>query len=278
MNCIISYIRQSLEPFYPKEEIKPLLMMICCDMLGIDAIDIYLDKDITLSQSKQRDLENIIMRLQNNEPIQYIRGYAEFLGSRFRVAPGVLIPRPETAELVELIVKENTSPLRLLDIGTGSGCIAISLDKLLPGAQVEAWDISTDALAIADYNNKELDARVTFKQQDVFGTTADTSELFDVIVSNPPYVTESEKKEMDANVLNWEPECALFVPDVDPLRYYIRIADLGQKLLRKGGKIYFEINQTYKQDMIQMMDDKKYQNVRVLKDIFGKNRILIANR
>jgi release factor glutamine methyltransferase len=132
MNRITTYIRQSLQDIYPPEEVKALSMLICCDMLGVDALDIYMGKDIILSACKQRELENIIFRLQKNEPIQYIRGYAEFCGRNFRVAPGVLIPRPETAELVGLIVKENPDARRLLDIGTGSGCIAISLDKNLP--------------------------------------------------------------------------------------------------------------------------------------------------
>ena len=167
MNRITTYIRQSLQDIYPPEEVKALSMLICCDMLGLDALDIYMGKDIILSECKQRELENIIFRLQKNEPIQYIRGFAEFCGRKFKVAPGVLIPRPETAELVELIVKENPGARHLLDIGTGSGCIAISLDQNLPDAEVEAWDVSEEALAIASENNKELDARVMFRRRDV---------------------------------------------------------------------------------------------------------------
>ena len=144
MNRITTYIRQSLQDIYPPEEVKALSMLICCDMLGLDALDIYMGKDIILSECKQRELENIIFRLQKNEPIQYIRGFAEFCGRKFKVAPGVLIPRPETAELVELIVKENPGARHLLDIGTGSGCIAISLDQNLPDAEVEAWDVSEE--------------------------------------------------------------------------------------------------------------------------------------
>ena len=253
MNRITAYIRQSLQDIYPPEEVKALSMLICCDMLGVDALDIYMGKDIILSACKQRELENIIFRLQKNEPIQYIRGYAEFCGRNFRVAPGVLIPRPETAELVDLIVKENPDARRLLDIGTGSGCIAISLDKNLPDAKVVAWDISEEALAIARKNNEELDAQVTFRRQDVFSADGIQGTSYDIIVSNPPYVTETEKTEMEANVLDWEPELALFVPDEDPLRFYRRIAELGRELLRPGGKLYFEINQAYGQDMIRMI-------------------------
>ena len=278
MNRITTYIRQSLQDIYPPEEVKALSMLICCDMLGVDALDIYMGKDIILSACKQRELENIIFRLQKNEPIQYIRGYAEFCGRSFRVAPGVLIPRPETAELVDLIVKENPDARRLLDIGTGSGCIAISLDKNLPDAKIDAWDISEEALAIARKNNEELDAQVTFFRQDLFSVVGIQEGVYDIIVSNPPYVTETEKIEMEANVLDWEPELALFVPDEDPLRFYHRIAELGRELLRPDGKLYFEINQAYGQDMIRMIEMNQYRDVRVIKDIFGKDRILTANR
>ena len=278
MNRITTYIRQSLQDIYPPEEVRALSMLICCDILGVDALDIYMGKDIILSACKQRELENIIFRLQKNEPIQYIRGFAEFCGRKFKVAPGVLIPRPETAELVELIVKENPGARHLLDIGTGSGCIAISLSKSLPGARVDAWDISEEALAIARKNNEELDAQVTFCRQDVFSADGMQSGSYDIIVSNPPYVTETEKREMEANVLDWEPELALFVPDEDPLRFYRRIAELGRELLRPDGKLYFEINQAYGQDMIRMIEMNQYRDVRVIKDIFGKDRILTANR
>ena len=239
---------------------------------------VYLGKDMILSECKERELENIIFRLQKNEPIQYIRGFAEFDGRRFKVAPGVLIPRPETVELVELVARENASARRLLDIGTGSGCIAISLDKKLPEAEVEAWDISEDALAIARENNKELAADVTFLQRDVLFDDWEKAPSFDVIVSNPPYVTEAEKKDMDANVLDWEPELALFVPDDDPLRFYRRIADLGRELLLPDGKLYFEINQAYGRETAHILEMNQYHDVRVIKDIFGKDRIVTANR
>ncbi|WP_303014301.1 peptide chain release factor N(5)-glutamine methyltransferase [uncultured Bacteroides sp.] len=278
MNRITAYIRQSLQEIYPPEEVKALSMLICCDMLGLDALDIYMGKDIILSECKQRELENIIFRLQKNEPIQYVRGFAEFCGRRFKVAPGVLIPRPETAELVDLIVKENPGASRLLDIGTGSGCIAISLDKSLPDAEVEAWDVSEEALAIARKNNGELNARVVFRRQDVMADGFDKSSRYDVIVSNPPYVTEAEKQGMEANVLDWEPGIALFVPDDDPLRFYRRIAGLGNDLLLPGGRLYFEINQAYGRETAHMLEMNQYCNVRVIKDIFGKDRIVTANR
>ena len=278
MNRITTYIRQSLQGIYPPEEVRALSMLICCEMLGLDALDIYMGKDIILSESKQRELENIIFRLQKNEPIQYIQGYAEFAGRKFKVAPGVLVPRPETVELVSLIIKENPKVQRILDIGTGSGCIAISLAKDLPSAQVDAWDISEEALAIAKVNNEVLEAEVAFKRRDVFTDDEKEDLIYDVIVSNPPYITDSEKCGMDANVLDWEPAQALFVPDDDPLRFYRRIAVLGRSLLMSGGKLYFEINQAYGQQTADMLRMNQYQEVRVMKDIFGKDRIVTAIR
>ena len=278
MNRITAYIRQSLQEIYPPEEVKALSMLICCDMLGLDALDIYMGKDIILSECKQRELENIIFRLQKNEPIQYIRGFAEFCGRNFKVASGVLIPRPETAELVELIVKENPNARHLLDIGTGTGCIAISLDKELPDIEVEAWDISEEALAIARKNNEDLEAGVRFLQRDVLSDDWEKVPSFDVIVSNPPYVTETEKKDMEPNVLNWEPSGALFVPDSDPLRFYRRIGELGRSMLTVGGRLYFEINRAFGEAVASMLRKQGYTNVRIRKDISGNDRYVIAER
>ena len=220
MDRVSTYIRQVLQDIYPSQELKSLTMMIWCDLLGMDALDIYLGKDINLSESKRYELENILQRLRKNEPIQYIRKMAIFLGRSFYVAPGVLIPRPETEELVELIAKENLNDApRILDIGTGSGCIAISLSLIIPQAQVTAWDISEEALAVARRNNEVLDSAVSFEQKDVLAEM-DSEQRFDIIVSNPPYVTESEKADMEPNVLDWEPELALFVPDNDPCLLY----------------------------------------------------------
>ena len=278
MNISVAHIRRTLQESYSAQEAANLSRIVCCEILGQTAVDYYLGKDIILSECKQRELENIIFRLQKNEPIQYIRGFAEFSGRNFKVASGVLIPRPETAELVELIVKENPNARHLLDIGTGSGCIAISLDKKLPDVDVEAWDISEEALAIARKNNEDLEAGVRFLQRDVLSDDWEKVPSFDVIVSNPPYVTETEKNEMDANVLDWEPGLALFVPDEDPLRFYNRIACLGSDLLLPGGKLYFEINQAYGRETTHILEMNQYRDVRVIKDIFGKDRIVTANR
>ena len=278
MNVTVSHIRSALQECYPPREAANLSRIVCCEMLGQSHIDYYLGKDMILSPNDERELESILSRLCNFEPIQYVQGTSRFLGRTFRVAPGVLIPRPETEELVERMLKEVAPVSRILDIGTGSGCIAVTLSKELPEAEVTAWDISGEALAIAGDNNHLLQASVLFVQRDVLTYQPVEGECFDVIVSNPPYVTETEKNEMDANVLDWEPGLALFVPDEDPLRFYNRIARLGSELLLPGGKLYFEINQAYGRETAHILEMNQYRDVRVIKDIFGKDRIVTANR
>lgn len=277
MNRLSLYIRQSLQGFYPLSELQTLAKIVCLDLLGVDAIDFYSGKDIDLSQKKEKDLETILERLRDNEPIQYIRGNADFFGLKFKVAPGVLIPRPETEELVDLIIKESPSAKRILDIGTGSGCIAIALAKHLPLATVSAWDVSDEALAIAEQNNASLGTCVKFSRKDIFSEILDENN-YDVIVSNPPYITIVEKEEMDASVLNWEPELALFVGNDDPLWFYRRIASLGLSLLSLEGSLYFEINQAYGLETSLMLTALGYRDVCVIKDLFGKDRIVKASR
>lgn len=275
MTRIIAYITSALQEFYPLQELQSFTMIICKDLLGLDDIDIYLRKDIKLSENQQCLLKESVERLKKYEPIQYIRGTADFYGLTFHVEPGVLIPRPETEELVDLILKENSGPIHLLDIGTGSGCIAISLAKHLPGAQIEAWDVSEKALLIASSNAQKLSASVSFVQKDILAVEAG-KEVCHVIVSNPPYIAELEKKVMDRNVLDWEPEQALFVPNDDPLLFYRRIAQLGRDMLLPEGKLYFEINQAYGQETSDLLQMLGYKNVRIIKDLFGNNRIVTA--
>ena len=235
-------------------------------------------KDITLSVKAEQELESILTRLHHFEPIQYILGEARFLGRTFYVAPGVLIPRPETEELVELMLKELSPISRILDIGTGSGCIAVSLAKELPESQVTAWDVSEDALSIAASNSKSLQVAVRFEQRDVLTYSPDATERYDVIVSNPPYVIEAEKQEMEQNVLDWEPSLALFVPDTDPLRFYRRIAMLGLEMLVPGGKLYFEINRAFGEDIVSMLRESGYHVIRLQKDISHNDRFVIAEK
>lgn len=278
MNISVSHIRRALQECFPAQEAASISRIVCCEMLGQSTVDYYLGKDITLSLKEEQELGSILSRLCNFEPIQYIQGTARFLGRAFRVAPGVLIPRPETEELVETMLKEISPLSHILDVGTGSGCIAISLSKELPGAEVSAWDISEEALAIASANNEALRASVRFCQRDVLTYLPDAGERYDVIVSNPPYVTESEKQNMERNVLDWEPFQALFVPDNDPLLFYRHIAELGKVMLVPEGRLYFEINRAFGEPVAAMLREQGYANPRILKDISGNDRIVIAER
>ena len=219
----------------------------------------------------------MLSRLQKNEPIQYVLGKETFCGLDFEVDSNVLIPRPETRELVEWIVADRKldASCRILDIGTGSGCISISLAKFLSGAEVEAWDISEGALEVARRNAVRNAVEVLFRQQDVlYVLPGDTR--YDVIVSNPPYITEKEKLDMDANVLDWEPFTALFVPDADPLLFYRKIAELGLSMLNIGGALYFEINRAYGQETVSMLERLSYKQIELRKDEWGNDRMVKA--
>ena len=211
--------------------------------------------------------------------IQYSLGGASLCGNKFQVASGVLIQRPETQELVELIVKENQlkSPV-ILDVGTGSGCIAISLSLAIPEACVTAWDISEDALRQASINNEQLGANVAFEQCNVLSELQINDLCYDVIVSNPPYITINEKVDMERNVLDWEPDLALFVSNEDPLLFYRTIALHGLQLLKPNGKLYFEINRAYGQETISMLSQLGYTDCKILKDFYGNDRFVIACR
>lgn len=278
MNVSVSHIRRALQESYSVQEAANLSRIVCCEMLGQTTIDYYLGKDIILSSKEMQKLNGILARLLNFEPIQYIQGTARFLERSYHVAPGVLIPRPETEELVEVMLREIPSDARILDIGTGSGCIAISLSKAFPNAKVTAWDVSEDALCIARRNNDDLQASVYFVKQDVLAWRGDGGQCYDVIVSNPPYITESEKQEMERNVLDWEPFSALFVPNNDPLLFYRRIGELGRMMLVDGGRLYFEINRAYGEATAMMLCGQGYTGIRILKDISGNDRFVIAER
>ncbi|WP_291528871.1 peptide chain release factor N(5)-glutamine methyltransferase [Bacteroides sp. UBA939] len=276
MNISASYIRQQLQGCYPPQEAGNLSRLICCEVLGQQSVDYYLGKDITLSLNEEQELKSILDRLCNFEPIQYIMGTAHFLGRTFRVTPEVLIPRPETEELVELMLGELSSAPSILDIGTGSGCIAVTLAKELSEAQVTAWDVSDSALSVAIANSVALQASVRFEQRDVLTYIPDATEHYDVIVSNPPYIKEAERQDMERNVLDWEPSLALFVPDTDPLRFYRCIAALGTEMLVSGGKLYFEINRAFGEDIVSLLHELKYRDIRLQKDISHNNRFVIA--
>ncbi len=277
MTTLLAHLRSQLLPFYSEEEARSLAHLVLEDGLGVPLSDIYAGKVIKLSEEKEQILAKIIARLTQHEPIQYILGHTEFDGQRFYTSPGVLIPRPETEELVDWITEQET-PHRLLDIGTGSGCIALSLARHFPKAEVDAWDISDKALVCARQNAISLNVKAHFFQRDVlrYQPTEEETSHYDLLVSNPPYVAEREKASMEANVLDWEPSEALFVPDDNPLLFYKAIARLGHTLLKEGGKLYFEINPLYAEAMRTMLLQEEYNPITIRKDLFGRERMLSA--
>lgn len=280
MHPAYNYIKQAINGQYPDTEASAIAKAILTDVFQLSTTDLYASKDMNFSTNQAEKLEVIITRLRANEPLQYILGNCYFCGLNFHVEPGVLIPRPETAELVEWIIadrKSSDSPIRILDIGTGSGCISISLAKNLPQSEVYAWDISEDAIRIASDNANRLDANVRFRQTDVLGQVP-TDTMMNVIVSNPPYITEAERTDMDANVTDWEPNTALFVPDNTPLLFYERIAEIGKQILTPDGTIYFEINQRFGTETVDMLRKKGYRNVELRKDLSGNDRMIKAER
>lgn len=276
MHLTIAYIRQALQGVYSNSEALAIAKLLLIQYFGFTQLEFYGGKDKYLSVNEQKELNNILRRLQNNEPIQYVLGKETFCGLTFEVDPNVLIPRPETQELVEWIVSENPdSRLKILDIGTGSGCIAISLAKQLKKANVTAWDISESALQVASRNAALNGVSVCFEQINVLNLF-DKTDKFDIVVSNPPYVTNKEKQLMERNVLDWEPEIALFVPDDDPFLFYMKIADTCIDILNADRKLYFEINQHYGEEIKNILEEKGYRQVELRKDTFGNDRMIKA--
>ncbi len=274
---ILNYIKDSLDGLYPPDEITSITRIIIEHTTGYTVPSIILDnyKEITLGQKLK--IDEIIKRLKQWEPIQYILEETEFYGLKFYVNPNVLIPRPETEELVELIIAENKKPaLKVLDIGTGSGAIAIALAKHLSNTEVSAWDISYKAIDLAVMNSKINSVNISFKRVDILKDYP-TDDKFDIIVSNPPYVLDSEKEEMDENVLKYEPHLALFVPDDKALLFYERIADVARNLLNDKGKIYFEINSSKGTHTVEMLKNKDFKEIALIKDLSGKDRIVRAS-
>ena len=278
MHITPSYLREQLSKSYEPQEANGLARIIFCDILGQSNADYYLCKDMDLSGNEEEKVKSILQRLEKYEPIQYIEGKKYFSGREFFVRQGVLIPRPETEELVELAAQACKPNAKILDIGTGSGCIAISLSKKLPEAEVHAWDISEVALEVAKQNNEQLSASVHFEQHDILTYQTTGEEAFDLIISNPPYITESEKAEMEANVLAWEPSIALFVPDNDPLLFYRRIGELALRMLTPNGKLFFEINRAYGDATKQLLCNQGYKNIHIQKDLSGNDRFVYAER
>jgi len=279
MHPIVYEIRDTLRGYYPDSEALSLAKILLTEAFGFSTLEFYGGKDKEISGNRLRNLHEMLSRLLKYEPIQYIIGTENFCGLTFEVNPDVLIPRPETQELVRWIETDWASvlPCRILDIGTGSGCIAISLAKFLEGSEVESWDISEGALRVAHRNCVRNGVQVRLQQKDVLDATSGDV-CYDVIVSNPPYICEKEKKDMDANVLDWEPGTALFVPDTDPLLFYRKIAGLGTSMLCEGGALYFEINRAYGGETLRMLETLGYKRIELRKDDFGNDRMIKACR
>lgn len=274
---IIDDVMSRLTPLYGQREAKWMVRIIMENIKEYSPVDVVLHRDDVQSEYIINKIDSVVSRLLKNEPIQYIFGKARFYGNSFKVTPATLIPRPETEELVALIDKENRdADLRVLDVGTGSGCIAITLARVLRFPIVDAIDISDDALVVAKENSQTLRVKVNFNKSDALAMEKPKTPIYDIIVSNPPYIADKERAEISQNVLRYEPHLALFVPDDDPLRFYRAIGEYGIKALKKGGRLYFEINPLFVEEMRVMLETMGYVNIRVIRDLPGKDRIVAA--
>ncbi len=274
MKQIIGYIQSRLKPIYTDEEALAMAWWVAEELTGLSRSQLQFgDKGTTNNRHLQTSdafLEEIISRLLQYEPIQYIFEHTQWAGLSLKVTPATLIPRPETAELMEMVSKQiSDSALRVVDIGTGSGCIAIALKKSHPQCTITGLDISEEALNIARENALQNEVDVTFRKIDIFSDEIEEIGSFDIVVSNPPYVCEREKKDMSANVVNFEPHTALFVDDKNPFIYYKRIASL-----RIGGRLYLEINEAYPNEVAAVLKEEGYDDITVIHDIYGKPRII----
>ena len=298
---------EKLSEKFPKREAEQLMRILLEDLFGIDLKRQLMDPNLCIDERQHYLLSEAVRRLLEGEPVQYVTGMARFGDLLIKVSPAVLIPRPETEELVQKIStglqREATSlpchscegtceskesmggdskPLRIWDIGTGSGCIAIALAKQFPDAEVIAFDVSDEALQVAKQNAESNGVEVTFVHDDVMNPTSDYfNQPVDLVVSNPPYVCDSERAAMEANVLDWEPGTALFVPDDDPLRFYRQILALAKKQLNPDGQIWFEINERMGKEMLLLCREMGFSEAEVLEDYVGKQRfchVCLASR
>jgi len=275
MQTAIEHIKSELKGLYPDTEIKSFSNLIIEKLTGYSHSEIIVNKNTYFSEKQHHVIESFIEKLRKFVPIQYILGETEFYGLPFNVNENVLIPRPETEELVDWIKTENekNAKLKILDIGTGSGCIAISLKSIFPTAYVEAFDISYKALKIAQLNALKNNLQVIFTEVDIL-KESEFSGNWNIIVSNPPYVLNQEKSEISPNVLDYEPHLALFVPDNDPLLFYRHIALFAHKHLISGGKLYFEINREFGKEVVQLLTETGFHNIELRKDISGNDRMV----
>lgn len=270
------YFNSELVDLFPKEEVQTLFSILANSYLNLSRVETVLQAEINISPEIINRFEDALAKLKLNEPIQYILGETEFYGLTFLLSRDTLIPRPETEDLVSWVISDqenNNCKYKILDIGTGSGCIAVALAKNLPLASISALDVSKEALKMATKNAINNSVNVGFIEQDILNSEV-LPDLFDVIVSNPPYVRELEKNLMTSRVLKYEPPMALFVKDTDPLLFYKKIAKLGRQYLSKKGSLYFEINEYLGIELKEMLENNGYQDVIIRKDIFGKDRMI----
>ena len=265
---------------YPEREVHQLIFMVFEFFINYDKTDLILKADEEIQSDMIREMKIVVERLSVFEPIQQILGYSWFSGTKFEVNKHVLIPRQETEELVEWIIKDNTKTNpKILDIGTGSGCIAIALNKAISSAKITGVDVSADALLIAGKNSKAQGISMNLINANVLETDwylpyKDQLVLFDIIVSNPPYITENESELMKPNVLNFEPKKALFVNNETPIIFYIAIVDFARKYLHEKGKLYFEINESYGKEVINLLEKNNFENILLKKDLNDKDRMV----
>jgi release factor glutamine methyltransferase len=278
LSTVIKYIKNQLKGFFDEKEIRSIQYLILKEVLKKTKTHLLANPEIEIKEKEFKTIVNIISRLQKNEPIQYILGYTDFYGDSFIVNKNVLIPRPETEELVQWILKENQDfKGNLLDIGTGSGCIITTLAKYLKSAKCHGIDKYVNALKIASKNAAHQNAKIEFHQYDILNWKKNKlNQTFDIIVSNPPYIRDKEKLLMMKNVLDYEPENALFVPDKNPLLFYSTIIEFSDEYLNDKGKIYFEINESFGNEIVETLLLSNFTEIELHKDINGKDRMVRA--
>lgn len=274
---------KELDAIYGRDEVDSFFYLLIEDYLDLKRLTLVLQPEYSITKEEEQPLFEALSKLKLEQPIQYILGKTEFFGLSLKVNEHTLIPRPETEELVAWILKAvsiKSQPLKILDIGTGSGCIAIALAKNLPNARVFAWDVSEGALKVAEENSRSNDVEITFIHADILNKPSWKlilkDQKFDIIVSNPPYVRELEKTEIKNNVLKHEPELALFVSNHNPLIFYKSIADFAMQKLQNGGHLYFEINQYLGKDTVVMLQDFPLKSIELKKDFSGNDRMVKA--
>lgn len=272
-------LQRRLEDVMNAGEARAVVLLLFEELCGLSTADVLMGKADELPASAIARMEDAVCRVEAGEPVQYVIGKTEFCGMQLEVNPAVLIPRPETEELVRLLEHENDSMKggTVLDIGTGSGCIALALKRAFPDADVTGWDISADALFVASRNASRNGLDVNFELQNILEAQPQ-DEAFDIIVSNPPYICLREAEQMEKNVLEHEPHTALFVPDEQPLLFYDAIARYAMQALRQGGGLYFEVNRAYAFDVAQLLEDCGFINIKVHNDQFGNPRIVETRR